>query len=74
MAVGDLGTMALAGDPGGAAAGFWQPGTFAGFGVLGEPGTPAWFELLTRDYQGAVASTATCGRRTRSPWLGPRPG
>lgn len=54
MDVGDLGTMALVADPGGAAVGFWQPGTFAGFGVLGEPGTPAWFELLTRDYQGAV--------------------
>jgi predicted enzyme related to lactoylglutathione lyase len=26
----------------------------SGFGVLGEPGTPSWFELHTRDYQAAV--------------------
>jgi len=53
--VGDLGMMAFVSDPGGAAIGLWQPDRFQGFGVLGEPGTPSWFELYTRDYQAAVA-------------------
>ena len=50
----DLGTMGFLADPGGAAIGIWQPGTFAGTAVLGEPGTPAWFELHTRDYDAAL--------------------
>jgi predicted enzyme related to lactoylglutathione lyase len=54
MDVADLGTMAVVLDPGGAAIGLWQPGLHRGFGILGEPGTPAWFELFTRDYQGSV--------------------
>ena len=49
-AVGDLGTMAFVGDPGGAGIGVWQPGLHRGFGILGEPGAPSWFELHTRDY------------------------
>ncbi|MGH3775639.1 MAG: VOC family protein [Pseudonocardiaceae bacterium] len=55
MDVGDLGTMALISDPSGAGIGVWQPGRHPGFGVLGEPGAPSWFELHTRDYQDAVA-------------------
>ncbi len=54
MPVGDLGTMAFVGDAGGAAIGVWQPGAFQGFGALGDPGTPSWFELYTRDYQTAI--------------------
>jgi len=54
MAVGDLGTMAYVTDPGGAVIGIWQPGLHPGFGVLGESGTPSWFELHTRDYQASV--------------------
>ncbi|MGH3621807.1 MAG: VOC family protein, partial [Sciscionella sp.] len=54
MAVGDLGTMAFVTDPGGAGIGLWQPGRHQGFGVLGEPGAPSWFELHTRDYEAAV--------------------
>jgi predicted enzyme related to lactoylglutathione lyase len=54
MDVGDLGTMAVVSDPGGAAIGIWQPGLHRGFGVLGEPGAPSWFELHTRDYPTAV--------------------
>jgi predicted enzyme related to lactoylglutathione lyase len=53
--VGDLGTMAVVTDPGGAAIGMWQPGVHKGFGVFGEAGTPSWFELHTRDYEAAVA-------------------
>jgi predicted enzyme related to lactoylglutathione lyase len=52
--VADLGIMALATDPGGAPVGIWQPRNFHGFGVLGEAGAPAWFELSTPDYDGAV--------------------
>jgi predicted enzyme related to lactoylglutathione lyase len=54
MDVGEQGTMALVTDAGGAAIGIWQPGLHRGFGIHGEPGTPAWFELLTRDYDASV--------------------
>jgi uncharacterized protein len=54
MDVADLGTMAVLGDPGGAGIGLWQPGEHRGFGVTAEAGAPSWFELLTRDYDGAV--------------------
>jgi predicted enzyme related to lactoylglutathione lyase len=54
MAVADLGRQALLADPTGAAVGLWQPGTFPGFTVLDEPGTPNWFELYTRDFPGAL--------------------
>jgi predicted enzyme related to lactoylglutathione lyase len=50
MAVGDLGTMLLLADAGGAAIGAWQPGEHKGFGIIAEPDTPGWFELFTRDY------------------------
>jgi len=52
--VGDLGTMAVVSDPGGAAIGMWQPGLHRGFGLVAEPGAPSWFELYTRDYATAV--------------------
>ncbi|MEY2450485.1 MAG: uncharacterized protein QOD92_59 [Acidimicrobiaceae bacterium] len=55
MPVGDLGTMLLLGDAGGAAIGAWQPGEHKGFGILGEPGTPSWFELHTDDYEASSA-------------------
>lgn len=51
--VADLGTQAVIVDPGGAAVGIWQPASFPGFTVLGEPGSPSWFELFTTDYEGA---------------------
>ncbi len=54
MQVGDLGAMTVLRDVGGAVVSAWQPGTHAGIGVLGEPGTPAWFELHTRDYDPTV--------------------
>jgi predicted enzyme related to lactoylglutathione lyase len=53
MEVPEVGTMAMVGDPGGAAVGIWQPGPFAGMGAVGEPGLPAWFELHTRSYDQA---------------------
>jgi predicted enzyme related to lactoylglutathione lyase len=54
MDVGDLGTMAMVSDPGGAVVGVWQPGLHRGFGTFGESGTPSWFELHTRDFEKAV--------------------
>jgi predicted enzyme related to lactoylglutathione lyase len=54
MQVGELGTMAVVLDPGGAAIGVWAPIEFAGFGAVGESGTPVWFELHTNDYDRAV--------------------
>jgi predicted enzyme related to lactoylglutathione lyase len=54
MEVADNGTMAMVADPGQAAIGVWQPGTQKGFEVRNEVGTPAWFELLTRDYDRSV--------------------
>jgi hypothetical protein len=54
MAVADVGTQCILNDPTGAALGAWQPGTFQGFSVLGEPSSPSWFELHTSDFKKAV--------------------
>ena len=54
MPVLELGSMAVMADSGGAAIGAWQPGLHKGFGVVAEPGAPAWFELHTRDYDAAI--------------------
>ncbi|MGH9191805.1 MAG: VOC family protein [Acidimicrobiales bacterium] len=54
MEVMDLGSMLVVSDPGGAVIGGWQPGTHQGFGVHGEPDTPSWFELHTRDHDASV--------------------
>jgi predicted enzyme related to lactoylglutathione lyase len=50
MDVGELGTMALLTDVGGAAIGAWKPALHKGFGVIDEPNTPGWFELHTRNF------------------------
>ena len=55
MAVADLGIMGVVADPGGAMIGMWQPGLHRGFEVMRDPGTPSYFELLTRDYDASVA-------------------
>ena len=55
MQVGEMGHMAFAADPGGAAVGIWQPLEHRGFGSLREPSAPAWFELHTSVYDDAVA-------------------
>jgi hypothetical protein len=54
MPVADLGIQSVLIDPTGAELGTWEPGTFPGFTVLGEPGSPSWFELHTRDYATAL--------------------
>jgi predicted enzyme related to lactoylglutathione lyase len=55
MEVAENGTMAMVGDPGGAAIGVWQPGAQKGLEVKEEVGAPTWFELLTRDFDASVA-------------------
>lgn len=47
--------MGVATDPSGATFGYWQPIEHEGFGIVGEPGAPAWFEVLARDYPAALA-------------------
>jgi hypothetical protein len=54
MDIADLGTEAILDDVTGARIGVWQAKAFPGLSVLNEPGTPAYFELMTRDYQAAV--------------------
>jgi predicted enzyme related to lactoylglutathione lyase len=54
MEIGDLGSMAVITDAGGAAIGMWKPGTHKGIGLIAEPGAPAWFELHTRAYDASV--------------------
>ncbi|MFD4293779.1 VOC family protein [Rhodococcus sp. NPDC058505] len=54
MQVGDQGTMAVLADPAGAVIGVWQPDRHRGYGRWGEPGTPAWFETMSRDYRAAL--------------------
>jgi predicted enzyme related to lactoylglutathione lyase len=53
MDVMDLGRMAIFADPAGAVFGIWQPGSFAGAGLVNEPGAISWNELNTRDPDGA---------------------
>jgi hypothetical protein len=55
MQVADLGSSAVLDDPSGARIGAWQPGTFSGVAAIGRPGAPAWFELLSTDYERSVA-------------------
>jgi hypothetical protein len=52
--VDSLGRMAIMVDPAGAQIGGWEPGDHKGFGLIAEHGAPGWFELHTRDYDGAV--------------------
>lgn len=54
MPVADLGLQTVFADPNGAPLGAWQAGTFPGFTSLNEPGAPSWFELITRNYVGAL--------------------
>ena len=55
MPVGDLGRQVILLDPTGAHVGAWEPASFHGFRILNEHGAPSWFELLTNDYERAVA-------------------
>jgi uncharacterized protein len=54
MQVGDHGHMAVVTDPAGAAVGIWQPLSMSGISARGEVGAPAWFEVLSRDYDAVI--------------------
>jgi len=54
MEVPGQGHMAMIADVGGAAVGAWQFGGHTGFQSTGEPGTPYWHELHTRNYAPSV--------------------
>ncbi|MER7759642.1 VOC family protein [Streptomyces sp. NPDC097619] len=55
MDVMDLGKMAVLADAQGGVFGVWQPGVFAGAGIVNEPGAMIWNELATSDTKGAAA-------------------
>lgn len=64
--VGDLGRMALIGDPGGGEVGLWQPGRHAGFAAHGVAGAPVWHELITPGFaEAAEFYTAVFGWKMR---------
>ena len=54
MDIADLGTEAILDDVTGARIGIWEAKTFPGGTVYNTPGTPAYFELITREYASAV--------------------
>jgi uncharacterized protein len=54
MDVLDAGRMAVFADPSGAVISAWQPNTHQGAGVVNEPGTYAWSELVATDVEGAL--------------------
>jgi uncharacterized protein len=75
MDVMDLGRMGVFVDPAGAAFGIWQAGTFAGAGIVNEPGSLIWNEMLTRDvpaatsfYRQALGLTAKASEGTEVPY------
>lgn len=51
----DVGRMAVCQDPTGALFSIWQAKAHGGAGVMGEHGTPCWFELATKDVAKAEA-------------------
>lgn len=53
-AVGELGSFGFFIDPVGAAIGVWQPGTHPGFVERGVPGTPYWFDCMSRSYDASL--------------------
>jgi len=54
MDIADLGTEAILEDATGARIGVWEAKTFRGGTVFNTPGTPAYYELITREYASAV--------------------
>jgi predicted enzyme related to lactoylglutathione lyase len=55
MDVMDVGRMAVAADPGGAAFGIWQARSHTGAGVANEPGSLCWNENMSRNFAGNQA-------------------
>jgi predicted enzyme related to lactoylglutathione lyase len=59
MDVLDAGRMAIFADPVGAVISVWQPGNHPGAGLVNEPGTYGWSELLTTDIEKSKAFYAS---------------
>ena len=59
MAVGDVGKMAMLGDPAGGAFGLWQAGTHTGFNRYNEPGSVTWDEYHSKDFAASTQFYAT---------------
>ncbi len=55
MDVLDVGRMAIAADPAGAAFGLWQARAHTGVGIANEPGSLCWNENMSRDFEGNKA-------------------
>jgi len=55
MDVLDAGRGAILADPAGAVISLWQPGSHPGAGIVNEPGTYCWSELVTTDLAGSKA-------------------
>ena len=53
--MGDLGTLAMVADPGGAVFGLWQGAAHRGFGQTRRPGSFTWFEVHVPDTAAADA-------------------
>lgn len=53
MDIFNFGRMAVFADPFGATFAVWQPGTHLGSGLVNEPGTFVWNELMTTDTEGS---------------------
>lgn len=48
-----FGTMSVFADVGGASLSIWEPGSHGGAGIVNEPGSLSWSELVTRDIEAA---------------------
>ncbi|MGO1593554.1 MAG: VOC family protein [Ancrocorticia sp.] len=55
MEIPESGLMAIIVDPTGAFIGLWEARGFVGYTFTGTAGTPVWFELLSNDFDTAVA-------------------
>jgi len=51
----DVGRMAIFADPAGAVISVWQPGAHKGAGIVNEPNSYSWSELVTTDVEGSKA-------------------
>jgi predicted enzyme related to lactoylglutathione lyase len=56
----DVGRMAICQDPTGATFSVWEPRAHAGCGLMGEHGTPCWFELGTKGVERAETFYGAC--------------
>ncbi|WP_433545297.1 VOC family protein [Streptomyces sp. CA-294286] len=54
LRAGEAGRLVIAADPSGAVFGLWEAAAHLGTTVVGVPGTPAWYELVTRETSSIV--------------------